>query len=234
MVREVKQSMKKIVFYLMMVGMKWGNRIMPGLLRRLVRYVAVNEVIACGLMDKGNQPIVIYSPQMQREHRIGLWKDKQFNERPTGDSEPFIGQLVLKARTLDAKQGEVFRILAKHKAKDKQVHSPDIVMKMRTDYRDELLICQKIPTGFLWTWKKIPAEYEAMLYFLGFEDPDGDGRIGIYTRELHFTYPEKKEGILFLNGKNPELDNGKEYQATLVVVDYNGWVPLVAGSRFTL
>ena len=207
---------------------------MPGLLRRFVRYVAVNEVIACGLMDERNQLIVIFSPQMQREHRIGLWKEEQFNERPTGDPGPFIGQLVLKARTLDAKQGEVFRVLAKHKAKDKQVHSPNIVMKMRTDYRDELLICQKTPAGFLWTWEKIPAEYEAMLYFLGFEDQDGEGRIGIYTRELHFTYPGKKEGILFLNGQNPELDEGKEYRITLVVVDYNGWVPMVARGSFIL
>jgi hypothetical protein len=32
--REASWSTKKIVFYLMMAGMKWGNRIVPGLLRR--------------------------------------------------------------------------------------------------------------------------------------------------------------------------------------------------------
>ena len=157
--------MKKLVLSLMMFAMKWLNRIISAPVRTLVRYVGANEVIACGLMDESNQTMVIYSPQMQRDHRIGSWEKNRFTERSTGDAAPFVGQLVLRAPTLDARKGEVFRIIAQHNSKDRQVHSPDIVMKMVTDYRNEFLKSRKTSEGMQLHWEKIPGEYATLSTF---------------------------------------------------------------------
>ena len=221
--------MRRLVLFLTIVAMKWLNRILPLPVRALVRYAATNEVIACGLMDETNtQAMVIYSPQMQRDHRLGVWKNGQFTERPTAAAEPFIGQMVVKTTAVKAENGEVYRILARHMSRDKQVHSPDIVMKMRTLRRNELLECTSTETGLIWSWRKIPNEYTAMLYFLGIEDHEGRSVFGVYTRERQISYPRLNEGILFLNGYEGELSKGEEYRATLIVVDYDGWVPLVS------
>lgn len=205
------------------------NRIIPGPVRALLRYVAANEVIACGLMDDSDShPIVIFSPQMQRNHRLGVRQKRRFHERRMEAPEPFIGDMVIQTKAVDAEKGDVYRVWAQHRSRSKQVHSPDIVMKMQTDRRNDLLECRTTKNSMIWYWGDIPGEYRGMIYFLGIEDIDGTPMFGAYTGEKHFTYPRCHEGVLFLNGREVELNKGKQYRASLHLVDYDGWVPLVS------
>lgn len=71
-----------------------------------------------------------------------------------------------------------------------------------------------------------------MIYFLAVEDARGQNIAAIYTREVSWTYPRTETASLSLGpARPPRLVRGALYAATLVVVDYEGWVGHVAGGR---
>jgi len=213
--------------------MQFMTRLTPRFARRIVKIRGDHEVIACGLRPEGGgKPIVIFSPIEQEQHIITL-RDKWWHiDQHINEEHEYLGEMV-KYRPLKlAQTGEVYQLAAKRKKNGRKVVSPFILIKDATIYDDELLKVEKRENSIVFDWQ--PAKkFLHMIFFVCFTDEEGRGLFGMYSRDTRLTYPKMPEWTLFLKGRSDELRPGQKYQATLLVVDYEGWVPAIARQEFT-
>ena len=194
--------------------------------RPIIQWVADHEVIACGLRRSDGQVYVIYTPTESRgDHEVfrkrgGRTWEKIDSREVTRFSDPIVRQVVIP----DALIGDVLQVRApllsrKFSTKQKIVKSPKITVKESSkDISSSLNVREHF-----FSWDTLEG-MDPMIYFLAIEQ-DSKTQTAIYTRETNWLYPHVESASLSVGSfALTELDERKEHQAKLVVVDYDGWV----------
>ncbi len=220
------QIQSPLLLFFAVTGMKWMNQYIPFFARSIVQQVAENEVIACGLMSKDNEPLLIYSPIMQQNEYV-IRKTAAGGKRiATNEPVSYIGNIIVAVNLPDAKDGEVYHVIGNRIKDKKKVFSPAIHMKMKTEYSTEIEVQDNTIH-----WEEWAKHYTGMIYMISIATEEGDAIYSSYTRETTMSYPERQQESLHLEGQG-RLESGKKYTATVCIVDYQGWVPAVAQTTF--
>ncbi len=220
--------------YAAVTAMKYINRFLPFIARPIVQLIGDHEVIACGLMlENEASPVIIYSPSQQRDHWFVNKRVNNKKHQPAGQRTKLIGDLIVYQAVPEAALGDIYQVRAYHNTNGRLRISPDIHIKMQTDVDNNLISTEENTEGTRIDWRVVPQHYQAMIYFIGIEDKNGEGICGIYTRETELQVPSLKQMALYLPGQAGKLQSGQVYVAHLFVVDYEGWVPLRSSTQFT-
>lgn len=210
--------------------MKHMTRYLGFIARPIVKLVADNEIIACGLKSEQGQNNIIYTPYPGRDEYNFLLKQKSWQKTLAITTNNFSGELVRQVSLPDVKEGNIIRVKAKQKKRN--LYSPKIIVKQTTQYRDDLIDTQNTEKGLKIMWNRCET-FKPMIYFLVIEDDKKNNLVGIYTREHYWEYPKTKKASLNVGSKHPiELEKGQKYTIKIVVVDYDGWTPVVALKDF--
>lgn len=232
---------KHLLMRLMVFNMKWMTRYLGFIALPIVKLVADNEIIACGIKSQNNEINIIYTPTPDRLDHFFYKYKKEFKKQHTGwektlaiSTVDFSQQLVHQATLPTAKIGDVYKVKAQKVDSKRQVSSPNILIKNQTIYDPNLVQIKTLPQGqaeISWKKAKLP---QAMIYFLVVEDNSGQNICGIYTRETFWTYPLIKKASYYVGNPHPPLlQKGRKYTVKLVVVDFDGWTPYLAQKTFT-
>lgn len=209
----------------MVWNMKYMTHYFGFIARPVVKLVAANEIIACGLKSEQGQNNIIYTPYPGRDDYSFIVKAKTWQKTLAITTNNFSGQLVRQVSLPEIKDGSIIRVKAKQKKRN--LYSPKITVKQSTQYRDDLIDTENTEKGLKITWNKCET-FKPMLYFLVIEDDKKNNLVGIYTREHRWEYPKIKKASLNVGSIQPiNLKRGRKYTIKVVVVDYDGWVPVV-------
>ena len=226
-------------FYALMVwNMRWMTRHLGFLTRPFLRWYARQEVIACGLRREDGRVTVIYSPDASHlDHRVLGRGDVGWQKTTTVRSEDFSGGLVQQVCLHQPETGRRYRVHADRPAArlpwQRRVSSPLITVKPATVHRPELLAVTPRPGGELTLSWHIPSDADPMIFFLALETGAGEALVGVYTRELEWTYPQvERASLALVPGELLPLTADELYAARLVFVDYDGWVSHLAEVEF--
>lgn len=211
-------------------NMKWMTRYFGFIAHPIIKLVAANEIIACGLKSEPGQNNIIYTPYPNRDKYTFLVKNKSWDKTLGITTNNFSGQLVHQVSLPEVKDGNIIRVKAKQKKRN--LYSPKITVKQSTQYRDDLIDIQKTVNGLKIAWNKCET-FHPMIYFLVMEDENKHNIAGIYTREHQWEYPKTNKASLNVGAQHPiNLGKGLKYNIKIVVVDYDGWAPVVALKNF--
>jgi len=105
---------------------------------------------------------------------------------------------------------------------------------MKTEYDDSATHVFIHDWSIYVGWPDVKKKYHLMIYFLGVYDAKTkEDMFGVYTREVKMSWPSMREAVLFVSDKKEvHFEEGREYVARLLAVDYHGWVPIVSEERF--
>ena len=203
--------------------------------RPLIRLYAANEIIACGLCEQSGNVSLIFTPAPNEQNFSVLLRQESWWQ-PVGHERArnFAGSTVRRFSVPHANTGDVYKMQGE-KGSGRKITSPTITVKQETVYNPGLLGATPYDDGsVLFSWK-VADTYRPMIYFLVLVDDAGKTLAGVYTRELAWRYPRVKKASYSVGPKNPpNIVSGKQYTATLVLVDFDGWVSHVAQRDFSI
>jgi len=224
------KKFKNLFMRLMVWNMKWMTRYLGFIARPIIKLVAANEIIACGLKSPQGDNNIIYTPYPGRDDYNFLIKKNIWQPTLAITTNNFSGELVRQVSLPEVTEGNVIRVKARQK--NRSLYSPKITVKPNTQYRDDLIDIEKTKQGLKIVWNKCET-YKPMIYFLVLQSKTIN-LAGIYTREYKWEYPKIKQASLNVGSDQPIiLKKGEYYQIKVVVVDYDGWAPVVATKEFT-
>ena len=225
-----QRKLYHILMRFMVFNMKYMTHYLGFIARPIIKLVAANEIIACGLKSEQGQNNVIYTPYPNRDEYNFMVKEKTWQKTLAITTNNFSGGLVLQISLPAVQDGNMIRVKAKQK--NRNLYSPKITVKQTTQYRDDLIDIQKTSNGLKIMWNKCET-FKPMIYFLVMEDENKNNIAGIYTREHQWKYPKTKKASLNVGPQQPKnLEKGHKYNIKIVVVDYDGWAPVVARKVF--
>ena len=218
----------------MVWNMRWMTRYVGFIARPFVKWYANQEVIACGLRSEKGDIRIIYSPMPnQLDHSFLKKEKKEWVTATTFPTDNFSGDFVHQVILPDAKMGEVYVVRAQKGNSGRTVYSPKITIKERTHSAPDLVKVNSLPNGMACiSWKK-GEQFDPMIYLFTLENDQGEALVGIYTRENTWTYPFIKKASLSIGNTDPvPLQKNKRYTATLIIVDFDGWVSCIGKRVF--
>lgn len=219
---------------LMVFVMRVMTRYAGFMARPLIQWYADREIIACGYRTTGGEVKVMYSPTKQRDdHYIVIKQRLQWREQASIDTENFSGSSVKTKLVPELENCNVIQVRAHDVNKKRIYKSPKITVKAGTKYDAKLLkitITNAVQIRFSW---QLAERYQPMLYFLTVADNNDQTRIAIYTGETFWSFPKFKTASLTLSSDDMQtLKKNTRYMAKLVVVDFDGWVPVISEQFF--
>ena len=200
--------------------------------RPLVAAYAAREVISCGLRGPDGSVRVIFTPRDDRKNHRVVRRDNDGTSQPMATEvvEPFSDPAVQQYLVPEARLGDTLIVLADQEGRRQPVSSPDIVVKHESPRDAGLLgMATSRVSGCLELRWPDAFRYDAMLFFLAVEC-DQRTASGIYTRELSWRYPRSRGASLTVTPPAPPVRVGHGYHASLVIVDYNGWVSAIGSA----
>lgn len=203
------------------------------LVRPMVRWVARHELIACGFRTRSGEVRIIYSPMDgHRRYVVVCRTERAWSQRPSVELTDFAPSLVRQIGVPSTRIGEEYRLFGLSGISN-TLQSPSIAIKEATRWSKNLLRIEPRNGGAVCiSWDRVDT-WSSMLYFLVVQEAGGSPLCGVYTRELSWCYPHVQKALLSIGKSSPPpLAAGAAYEATLVVVDFEGWVPLVASANF--
>ncbi len=233
-------ALRRSYYRFMVWNLRWMTRRVGFLARPIVRFVASREVIACGLRADGSGRVsVIYTPAIgSGEHALVRRRGRAWQPVAAPAIADFSGGLVRQTALPQAQLGERYRVRAPRLRPGplaaSNARSPQIVIKADTELAPELLEVATLPDGgALFAWPAAE-RYRPMIYFLVIEDAStGAAVVGIYTREVEWRYPNVQAASYALGAATPpSLAAGRSYRARLLLVDFDGWVSVMASRTF--
>ncbi|MAF13763.1 MAG: hypothetical protein CMI53_02620 [Parcubacteria group bacterium] len=215
--------------------MRWMTRYLGFIARPFIKWYASQEIIACGLRSPAGQFNIIFTKTNNKKNYKFFKKIKRhWQEVDSLENQDFSYKLMFQEIIPYAEISEIYKVKAKKTGGKRIYSSPKILIKKKTDYKNDLLTIEKLGNGQAKISWPEAEKYKPMIYFLAIEDSKDHGICGIYTRENNWLYPQTKKASLSINKQDPPLfKQGQEYSCKLVAVDYDGWVPCVATIRFT-
>lgn len=227
---------KHIFLRVMMYHMRWMTRYFGIITRPLVSWYASQEVIACGLRSKSGEVRIIYTPEKNRHAHTFVKKNvRRWDKTHAKSIDDFSKNLVKQIALPEAKIGETHRVYARKINTNRQLHSPNIIVKESTNTSTDVLKIHPKSDGSVYiSWEKAK-QYDPMLYFLAIEPVGEDAIAGIYTRETFWEYPYTKKASLTIGNKKPAyLEKNKQYAVKFIALDYDGWVPYFEEKVFVI
>lgn len=223
------KTLRDIFMAVMVWNMKYMTRYLGFIARPIVRIVAANEIIACGLKSEQGQNNIIYTPYPDRNDYSFMVKETNWKKTLAVTTNNFSGELVLQVSLPEITDGKVIRIRAKQNKR--HLYSPKITVKPTTQYSNNLINIQKTQNGLKIMWNKCET-FKPMIYFLALQT-NNINLTGIYTREHQWEYPKVLKASLNVGPKHPiNLQQGQKYTIKILIIDYDGWVPIVALKDF--
>ena len=214
--------------------MRWMTRYLGFIAKPFIAWYAAQEVIACGLRSPAGQFNIIFSKTKNKEaYKFFKKSDNHWQKVDSLENKDFSHKLMFQEILPYTNVNETYKVIAKGLNGKKIYSSPNILMKEKTDYRDEILKIHKLSNGQVKiSWTKAE-EYNSMIFFLAVEDENDLGICGIYTKENSWVYPLVNKASLVIGQQSPPLlQPGHQYSFKLVIVDYDGWVPFVSTTKF--
>lgn len=218
----------------MVWNMRWMTRHAGFVARPIVRAYAGLEVIACGLRQTNAHVAIIYTAMGGRTgHHVRVYDRRRWRPTESVGIEDFSSPVVRRVLIPTARVGQRYRMCATTRP-GWSVSSPTITVKEQTNHDPAPLTVTPSSDGsvtFSWTAVDV---HDPMIYFLAVEDARGVNKAAVYTRELSWTYPRTEAASLSLGPARPlRLPRGEKHAATLIAVDYEGWVSHLAERSFT-
>ena len=228
--------MKKLILRFLVFAMRIMTRHVGIISRPLVKWYANREIIACGYRRKEGKVGVIYSLVKQRkEHYIVVKQILRWKEHASVDGEDFSGNGIKVKLVPEIGNRQIIQVRAHRLNAKSIIKSPRITVKEETKYDASLLkIAVESASSIHFSWESAE-EYDPLLYFLTVADENNKTWIAIYTRETFWSFPKFKTASLTIGPNDTAaLEKGRRYSAKLVVVDYDGWVPVISERTFHL
>ena len=228
--------MKKLILRFLVFAMRIMTRHVGIISRPLVKWYANREIIACGYRRKEGKVGVIYSLVKQRkEHYIAVKQILRWKEHVSVDGEDFSGNGIKVKLVPEIGNRQIIQVRAHRLNTRSIIKSRRITVKERTKYDATILkitVTEAARIHFSW---ELAEEYDPMLYFLTVADNNNKTCIAIYTRETFWSFPKFKTASLTIGRSDTDtLKRGSRYAAKLVVVDFDGWVPVISEQSFHL
>jgi len=228
-------QLPKPLLRLMVVMMKYMTRYLPLIAHPVIAWVARNEVIACGLRTDSGEVHVIFTPTPTRgSHSTVRLRPGDEELREMVRSADFAAGVVEQHGVPGAKIGDVLQVRAEDSRSKRLYRSPYIHVKQHTVMNNSALKAMVSGTQVKFAWD-VASSLEPMIFFLAVMEVAGKTLAGIYTRETSWMYPFTARASLSVGPADvPGLIPDQSYRARLVVVDYDGWVSLLAEQEFTI
>lgn len=230
------KRVKKLILRFLIFVMRIMTRHAGVVSRPIVKWYADKEIIACGYRTMRGAVGVIYSLVKQRENyyivvKKGLWWEKCISI----SGENFSGNGVKVKLVPEIENHKIIQVHAHDLNTKNIVKSPKITVKDKTVYDTNLLkITAENVSCIHFSWESAE-QYDPLLYFLTVADSNNKTWIAIYTRETSWSFPKFKTASLTIGPHDGDtLEQGSRYVAKLIVVDYDGWVPLISERSFSL
>jgi hypothetical protein len=218
----------------MVWNMRWMTRHAGFVARPIIRAYAGLEVIACGLRQTDADVAIIYTAAHGRTgHHVRVYDRRRWRPTEAVEMEDFSGSVVRRMLIPTARVGQRYRMFATTRL-GRSVSSPTITVKEQTIHDPAPLTVTPSSDGSVtFSWAAVDA-HDPMIYFLAVENAGGVNKVAVYTRELSWTYPRTETASLSLGpAPPPRLSRGEALTATLIAVDYEGWVSCLAERSFT-
>ena len=218
----------------MVWNMRWMTRHAGFAARPIVRAYAGLEVIACGLRQTDAHVAIIYTATAGRTgHHVRVHERRRWRPTESLRIDDFSGPVVHRVLISTARVGQRYRMCATTRL-GWSISSPTITVKDQTNHDPAPLTVTASPDGSVtFSWTAVDVQ-DPMIYFLAVANARGVNKAAVYTRELSWTYPRTEAASLSLGpARPPRLPRGERHAATLIAVDYEGWVSHLAKRSFT-
>lgn len=176
----------------------------------------------------------MFSPEGKIDHLVKKVVNKKLLIIPFEPAKDFTSNLVKQVSLLQASTNDLYIIQGMNKNKTRIYFSPKILIKEETVIDNSLLEVKKNQESVSFHWSKAK-KYRPMIYFLSLESTNEEHtRVGIYTRDTNWYYPNTRKIPLILNNSTMHIPASGHYQAKLVLVDFDGWVSHLATQKFSI